>query len=117
EISTPLVFIFCCVTLYLPSLPDYISQDLRFFCGVALRGGEKLCFGRSQVFLECATEFPALRPLASTRHVSPYFIRHAARAQMMKTSTGLSITNQTAAFVTAGPCVSKVICVLIFFFQ
>ena len=42
--------------LYLPSLPDYISQDLRFFCGVALRGGEKLCFDRTQVFLECATE-------------------------------------------------------------
>ena len=36
-------------------------------------------------------------------------------AQMMKPSTGLSITNQTAAFVTAGPCVSKVICVCIFF--
>ena len=25
----------------------------------------------------------------------------------MKTSTGLSMTNQTAAFVTASPCVSK----------
>jgi len=30
---------------------------LRFFCGVALRGGGKLCFDRTQVFLECATEF------------------------------------------------------------
>jgi hypothetical protein len=39
----------------------------------------------------------------------PEFISHAARTQMIKTSSGLSITNQTAAFVTAGPCVLKVI--------
>ena len=35
----------------------------------------------------------------------------------MKPSTGLSITKQTARFVTAAPCVSKVICVCIFFLQ
>ena len=61
--------------------------------------------------------FPALRSLTSTRPVTPYFIRHAARAQMMKPSNGLSITKHTAAFVAAGPCVSKFICVCIFFLQ
>jgi len=43
--------------LYFPSFKSDISEDLRFFCGVALRGGEKLCFDRTQVFLECAPEF------------------------------------------------------------